>query len=437
MHQTLPQGVRVASLTVAQHQGFVGNNSSVAFFDLTFAMDATVDAAAAEAVIKKGGYDRICIKVMPTEGLVPGWLLKRFWKAEMFFYNRMAGGFPQPKCYFSSMVNDAGIIVMNVISDRGKGLACGDSCRDLTYPEACLSLLILAKFHAKWWNCKDKKVLSSLGHFKDMESGITCKFLMGGADHMLSIPEYAPIRNLVNCMKHKVKAVYRLLKRPPYTVTHGDSRSDNFFYTKDDRSETFDEEQYGAIVRQDSQDTMDDGRLSDAGSVQSSVTSEALSIASSLDDNSEAALCDFQMIMVSNPMRDYANFVVNSLAPADRRKWGDKLVKHYWMELIRSGVDAAEYPLEQALIDARVMMFWPLLCNISIAEKQLSHFNTLVEKEAAGTVAPEEAKKLMLIRKTRPRLISACQDAKLLDMIANESDDPNLPFIPCCCCWGC
>ena len=28
----------------------------------------------------------ICVKVMPKDSLVPKWLLKRFWKAEVFYY---------------------------------------------------------------------------------------------------------------------------------------------------------------------------------------------------------------------------------------------------------------------------------------------------------------------------------------------------------------
>jgi hypothetical protein len=49
----------------------------------------------------------------------------------------------------------------------------------------------------------------------------------------------------------------------------------------------------------------------DTGSNNSSVRDSMGSVNSSLDGSSEAALCDFQMIMISNPMRDYANFVVN------------------------------------------------------------------------------------------------------------------------------
>ena len=32
---------------------------------------------------RKKKPDGICIKLMPNEGLVPKWLLKRFWKAEI------------------------------------------------------------------------------------------------------------------------------------------------------------------------------------------------------------------------------------------------------------------------------------------------------------------------------------------------------------------
>ena len=96
---------------------FVGGNSSVAIFDLDF-------GGLAEPM-------SMCVKLMPEESLVPKWLLKRFWKAEVFFYKRMRGGFPQPECYFAGYESDHAILVMNEMTKSN--LDPGDSCRDLTY----------------------------------------------------------------------------------------------------------------------------------------------------------------------------------------------------------------------------------------------------------------------------------------------------------------
>ena len=119
------------------HQSFNGNNSAVAFFDLTFKAADSVSEAVAEAAqnaLSSQGLWTVAVKLMPSEGIVPGWLLKRFWKAEMFFYSHMSGGFPQPKCFYKSMneVGNTGILIMNVMSDVGKDLRAGDSNRDLT-----------------------------------------------------------------------------------------------------------------------------------------------------------------------------------------------------------------------------------------------------------------------------------------------------------------
>ena len=162
-------------------------------------------------------------------------------------------------------------------------------------------------------------------------------------------------------MTRKVKTVFKYLKRPPYTVTHGDSRSDNFFYKSRHHDDTFNEANYNRIVDRNSGR---DSTMSDTSSVTSDSGSDRHSIETDLNERSEAALCDFQMIMVSNPMRDYANFVVNSISPTDRRKWNDKLIRLYHQELIKCGVPEEEYSYEQALEDSRVMFFWPMLCNI-------------------------------------------------------------------------
>ncbi|GMH59086.1 hypothetical protein TL16_g02756 [Triparma laevis f. inornata] len=417
---------------------FVGGNSSVAVFDLEYEEGESAEEGSVPA--------SVCVKLMPKESLVPRWLLKRFWKAEVFFYKNMRGGFPQPNCYYCDFVGDKAVVVMNEMTKNpiynpNSMLEPGDSTRDLTYAEACLSLVILAKFHAKWWGAKDKK-LDVLGRFNSAESGITCKFLMGGAQHMLGIPEYEPIHGLVRAMQSKVKAVFKYLKRGPFTVTHGDSRSDNFFYRSHEHKEGFNEAAYNRIVDRNSGR---DGSTSETSSVTSGEGgesgesgSERHSIESSLNDQSEAALCDFQMIMVSNPMRDYANFVVNSLSPVDRRKWSDKLIRVYHQELIKCGVPEEEYSYDQALEDSKVMFFWPMLCNISIAEKSANSFRKYEEMEKNGEeLSGKERANYILLKKTRPRLISAAKDAGLLEMLEGRAKDPPLPFIPCCCCWGC
>ena len=417
---------------------FSGGNSSVAIFDLIYEEcdDLASQASAALANPPKS----VCIKVMPKDSLVPGWLLKRFWKAEVFYYQKLfssAMGFPQPTCYLSAYEKTQAVIVMNEMT-KGR-LSCGDSTRDLTYEEACLSVLILARFHAKWWNATDPR-LSKLGRFDSSESGITCKFLMGGAKNMLEVEEYAPIHPLVRAMMSKVKGLFRLMRRGPFTLTHGDSRSDNFFYegeVAEDEVFDFDQQSYDKILADD-----DDSSASSIGSVASSAKSQPMSIGATSINSDEgslsakAALCDFQMIMVSNPMRDYANFVVNSLSPADRRSWNDKLIKLYHAEIIREGVDVGDFTYQQAKIDAKVMTFWPMMCNISIAHKSQASFKDYEARIAAGeTLNTKEQRHFNLLKKTRTRLMSAAKDAGLLNLLNDCSSDLPLPFIPCCCYW--
>ena len=82
---------------------FSGGNSSVAIFDLAYSESegGGLEARASAALVKPP--KSICVKLMPRDSLVPGWLLKRFWKAEVFYYQKLfssAMGFPQPTCYY-------------------------------------------------------------------------------------------------------------------------------------------------------------------------------------------------------------------------------------------------------------------------------------------------------------------------------------------------
>eukprot|EP00520_Triparma_pacifica_P010086 CAMPEP_0118658732 /NCGR_PEP_ID=MMETSP0785-20121206/14729_1 /TAXON_ID=91992 /ORGANISM="Bolidomonas pacifica, Strain CCMP 1866" /LENGTH=409 /DNA_ID=CAMNT_0006551777 /DNA_START=274 /DNA_END=1499 /DNA_ORIENTATION=+ len=394
-------GKKIVRATMRPGLMFSGGNSSVAIFDLIY--EGEEDNAPDQ---KDKAPKSVCVKLMPKDSLVPGWLLKRFWKAEVFYYQKLLSssvGFPQPTCYYSRYEKSHAVLVMNEMT---KGhLSCGDSVRDLTYAEACVSVMILARFHAKWWGAKDPR-LNKLGRFDSGESGVTCKFLMGGAKHFLAIDEYKPIHPVVEAMITKVRAVFKLLKRGPFTLTHGDSRSDNFFYEgefDDQDVGDYDKGEYDKILDDDDDEDSSVSSMNSASSVRQSFGSSNAS-----SDRAKAALCDFQMIMVSNPMRDYANFVVNSLAPADRKAWNDKLIRLYHAELNREGVDTGVFTFEQAKIDARIMTLWPMLCNISISEKSASSYkiyqNTL---NNGGTLNVKDARHFNLLKKTRTRLMSA------------------------------
>ena len=88
--------------------------------------------------------------------------------------------------------------------------------------------------------------------------------------------------------------------------------------------------------------------------------------------------------------------------------------------------------------DADVMMFWPMICNISIAGKTKEFtdlYEGMIERGEAMTVIQKRHLKLLYL--TRPRLIAAGLESGLEDMLLEKKSDPNLPFIPCCCCWAC
>ena len=140
------------------------------------------------------------------------------------------------------------------------------------------------------------------------------------------------------------------------------------------------------------------------------------------------------MIMVSNPIRDYANFVVNSLNSMDLAKWNLKLIKYYPRCLEFRGV--TDYGLEQAIDDADIMYLWPMLCNISIAAKtreSTDRYEKMIRDGAEMTSLEKRHLKLMYL--TRPRLTAAALDAGLEGLLEGKKSDLKLPFVGCCCNW--
>ena len=75
---------------------------------------------------------------------------------------------------------------MDCITDGPEGFVPGDSTLRLDFEKAVNSVRILARFHAKYWGAKDP-CLKNIARFSDMESGLTCKFLVGNADFMLQV----------------------------------------------------------------------------------------------------------------------------------------------------------------------------------------------------------------------------------------------------------
>ena len=87
----LPLGVEVLTL-MNKDILFSGQNSTVCIY-------------VAEYTDESNEYPReFCAKIMPAEGVVPGWLLKKFWKTEIEFYTKLSHpeGVLFPQCYFAA-----------------------------------------------------------------------------------------------------------------------------------------------------------------------------------------------------------------------------------------------------------------------------------------------------------------------------------------------
>ena len=109
----------------------------------------------------------------------------------------------------------------------------------LAYKQARVGMVNMARFHAKFWCGDDPSALTrnfpelaKIRTVTSRETGRTTKYMIetDGYKDMVEIPEYAVVSNMVSMLRHRTLSLKRLLRRGPFTVSHGDTKSDNFFF---------------------------------------------------------------------------------------------------------------------------------------------------------------------------------------------------------------
>jgi hypothetical protein len=144
----------------------------------------------------------------------------------------------------------------------------------------------------------------------------------GGYKDILLMPEYEEIHTLVRMFERRTRYLVRELRKGPYSVSHGDVKSDNFFFRED--TDTDDERSLTLADQDEEEDEEEDeegaGRKPGAGGQRRASSFAKLGLQEKFSTE-DCVLCDFQLSNVCNPTRDIACFAVLNIDVAERRAW--------------------------------------------------------------------------------------------------------------------
>ena len=220
---------------------------------------------------------------------------QRYYQREICFYRDIGQdvGIPVANCYFSAEVIESNHFVLlledmapSVSSDQVKGTSIDDSRWVI---EA------IAKLHAKWWN---SEVLASydwaqpLINSMSMDEGLAMlKKSIDDAETKGTFDAYPEIKRLMKLLP----PLFAMDPPPPfpYTLSHGDLRSDNVFCP-----------------------TSEGGRY---------------------------ALIDWQLSGMGQPATDLARWFTQSITVEQRRETEQDLLKLYHQRLLEYGVKGYSY----------------------------------------------------------------------------------------------
>ncbi len=399
--------MRISCTRIGENTGF---NSHCGLFEIEYRrkdeLGVTSQSVGVEHSESRNPIS-VVVKLMPPpeEAVLPGFLLARFWEAEiciMCCLNSipLSQRFPHPLCHFAAIRKKdkgghSGIIIMSTIVS----LNPGQHIVPLTLRQARSGVKVLARFHAAYW-CGDRPVMrphfpplrSKLKSITSRETGLTSKYIMetGGYRDILMMPEYKPVKSLVIAFCKKILAVVRDLREGPYTISHGDVRSENFFFS----------------------DSAQDGEN---------------------ETDSKCVISDFQFATICNPVRDLTGFIMLNLDVDERREWFSGLLTCYHEELARCGIK--DFSMENSRKHMPGWLLWPLLMDIGCAHSLRLFFEEY--KSKTESEKQEGSVRFLSNEKHRARLFAALEDFKVEEYVAQLKSDPDLPFFGCCCVWAC
>jgi hypothetical protein len=261
----------------------------------------------------------------PDEGTRFVASILRMYRKEVGFYTDLSGRtvLPHAHCYYAAHDDDTDAFVL-LLEDLSGGRVV-DQLDGCSRPDAEAAIDRLADFHAGFWN---DATLAGTGWvnalcdapFPDAiamsydQSWEPVQALFGG--HLT--PELKGFGDRYTALLPEMVA---RLSEPPFTLSHGDYRLDNFFFD-------------------------------DAGS------------------SPELKVCDWQLVDRSRGARDLAYFLSQSVTPDARADLEKPLVERYASRLQYHGID--DYPLDVAWDDYRLAVAFSFVYPV-VAGGSLDH----------------------------------------------------------------
>jgi len=261
--------------------GFMGQLARVG---LRYADDST---NAPRSVIAKFASTRPETREMARE--------QNLYQREIGFYRDIGQdvGISVPACYYSELREESNFFVM-ILEDLAPGIP-SDQVTGTDRETSREVIEQFAKLHAKWWNCEDLEdyawakwviqetpIDEALGSFEES---------MKQAEATGRFDAYPEMKRLMPLLP----PLFRIAPAPPFpfTLTHGDLRSDNII-----------------------QRSPEGGRF---------------------------AVIDWQLAGIGDPVNDIARWLVQSISIEDRRDTEQELLKLYHGRLVEHGVKNYSY----------------------------------------------------------------------------------------------
>lgn len=249
--------------------------------------------------------------------------LLSMYRKEVRFYEQLAkrAGMSHAECYYAALDNETQQFVL-LLSDLAGGRTV-DQLEGCAVAEARLAVERLADLHASFWNDGEVESADWIGQLCDspFPEGVVFSYQTswGPAQELFGDRMPDAIKELGNRFDALLPGLMAQLSEAPVTMSHGDFRLDNIFFS---------------------------------------------------DDGSDLAVCDWQLVDRSRGGRDLGYFVTGSLTPANRAAHERDLVTAYVERLAANGV--VGYDFDTAWHDYRVSALFSFVYGI-VAAGGLDH----------------------------------------------------------------
>jgi hypothetical protein len=276
-------------------------------------------------------------------------MVLRMYEREVRAYEQLTPRSPlgSPARYFSAFEPESHDFALVISELQGSN---PDQLRGCAEKQAMLAIDRLAAHHAAFWNDAEIAKLAWLPPLDDAQIVGAVQFAFEGGWQTIAAAVADLSSPAINALCERfptlIPGLMRDLSQPPFTLAHGDYRLDNMFF-----------------------------------------------------DNSELALCDWQLVCRARGPYDLAYFTTQSLTPEQRREWEPDLIARYLNGLRANGV--ADVVDDDIRHDYRIAALFCLVYPVI----------------AGGSLTVENERHNQLCRALFERCVAAIDDLHCLELV--------------------